>query len=174
MSWDNARKEANDAQSGGMFLRLKADGDSAKVVFRGEPLGYKQVWLGDESEIYDEKKHAGERPRQRFRLNVYNTDSKGVQIFEMSASTLSAIDAAVNGERDSAGKVDPDVPGNGLRAIYKITRRGTGTKTTYSVNYLRDLTDAQVDKMDALEVHNLDPSPSADVDAPTDDEDIPF
>lgn len=176
MSWDQAREEAKAAQSGGIFFSLKDDGDSAKVVFLGEPVGHKTIWIDGGTQRYNEHNplHKGVRPSQKFKLNVYNTEEKVVQIWDMSATTLSAIDKAVNGTRDKAGKIDPDLPGHGLNAIYKIVRSGQKTKTTYSVNHIKPLTDEQIATIAALDLHDLAPPPEADANAPDDDEDVPF
>ena len=46
--WDKTKKQADDASTGGMFLKLEDDGDTALVVWLGEPYGREVVWTGQQ------------------------------------------------------------------------------------------------------------------------------
>jgi hypothetical protein len=45
--WDNTKKKADEASTGGIFLKLEDDGDTVLLVWLGEPFGREVVWTGE-------------------------------------------------------------------------------------------------------------------------------
>lgn len=45
--WDDARKKADDASTGGIFLKLEDDGDTAIVVWIDKPYAREVIWTGE-------------------------------------------------------------------------------------------------------------------------------
>lgn len=179
MSWDTAVKQAKEKESGGLFLRLE-DGDAAQIVFLPEePFQYRTVWTGEGSEIFDADKHNAKDAKLRTRFNVYNVETREVQILELSNAAVRAADAVVNGPRDKDGNVDPDMRGPGPVAKYKIRREGSKLKTKYHFALVDRLNEDQVKKISAMKGHELDPSKvekkdTQDGPAEFDGEDVPF
>lgn len=108
----------SNGSSGNLFLKFK-DGESKTGVFRGEPYEFYQKWVSNKSHVTSADDPEG---KSRFRLNfVVLEDGKFVaKIFEFGLTVYGQL-ADIQEEYD-------------LETIkVKITRRGTGTDTTYMV-----------------------------------------
>lgn len=120
---------ATKIESGpGNFLKL-TDGDSVRGVFRGNPSEFKQHWVDNKSIHCGSTENSpcelckkGDRPNFRFRINFIMNEN-GVfssKIFEQGAKVYRALQA-----------LHQDY--NLEKTTVKITRSGTGTKTSYSI-----------------------------------------
>lgn len=113
------KREISSSENGnGVFLKLK-DGESVTGVFRGEVYEFRSKWENGKSKLVDEKDPEG---KTRFRLNfVMREGDKFVpKIWEFGVSVYNQL-ADINEEYDLT------------QTKVKLTRRGTGTDTTYSI-----------------------------------------
>lgn len=112
------KREIPKSENGGstVFLRLK-DGASINGVFRGEIYEFYSKWVGNKSHITNADDPDG---KTRFRLNLVTLeDGKFVaKIWEFGLNIYNQL-ADINEEYDLT------------KTKVKITRRGTGTDTTY-------------------------------------------
>lgn len=138
--WGDAQKTRNETKSGGSWVRLK-DGEKALLVFPKAPFDYRQVWLGDHSEIFDAEKHDGKRPQGRFAFPVFEPvpgkREYSAKIFDVSGETFDAIKTV----REKYGP----------RTLFEVRRSGSGTDTKYSVMFERELKDQEVEYLKGLE-----------------------
>lgn len=127
--WEEAEKKAEEANQGGLFLRLQDDGDQAVVAFCGDPHPHEVVWTGEGYEAYDPDKH-DKKPSLRIKLNVFNTGESAMQIWEISANVFKSVVKLKN-------KYGLD------SKTFEITRNGKkgDTKTTYMI-----LPEGEIDK----------------------------
>lgn len=137
---DKARKEREETRNDGDFIKL-ADGESCLVVFVKPPVGYRQVWLGDHGELYDEVKHDGKRPQGRFMYSVAlkspDKNAYSPAIFDASGEAFDQIDTAL----DEYGAVN----------VFKLQRKGTGTKTKYVCLFKRKLEGGELEAVKAID-----------------------
>ena len=70
--WDNAKDlSKKHAESNGIFVQLKDDGDKVAGVFCSDPYARECVWVeGDGYEDFDPQKHAGKRPGLRVAITT--------------------------------------------------------------------------------------------------------
>jgi len=136
---DKAR-ELREETAGGDWLRLQ-DGESVRVVFLTPPVGYRQVWLGDHSELYDPEKHDGKRPSGRFYYSVAvavpGAKAYKPAVFDASGEAFENIDAALTK--------------HGAITVFELKRKGTGTKTKYACLYERALEGEELEVVSAVE-----------------------
>ena len=175
--WDGAKDTRKETQ-GGQYLRLK-DGEKALVVFPSAPYAYRQVWLGDGSEIYDPDKHDGMRPSGRFAFAVFcpvpGQKAYEPKLFDASGECFDTI-------LEVRTKYGP-------RHLYEIARKGAGLDTKYTVLPERELAEGEITYLKTLTPLDAEaltvgsPSEDAGPDAPTasdpwgepmNDDDIPF
>lgn len=104
--------------SGGLFLKLK-DGESKVGVFRGEIYEFHQVWENGKSKVVEPDVDGA---KSRFRLNFVSKEDGQYrsQIFEFGLMVYNQLAEIQD---------DYDLEKTGL----KISRRGTGTDTTYII-----------------------------------------
>jgi len=141
--WDQAEAAADAAQTGGLFLSLKNDGDKATVVFRGEPATKNVIWNGTGYEDYDPKQHKDKKPSVRIKINAYNTQEDQMQIWEMNAATFKGL-VIIKKKY-------------GLDKVFEITRNGKkgDTKTTYTILPERDLDQALAERLEVEPLNDL-------------------
>lgn len=141
--WDYAEKTAKEADEGGIFLRLKEDGDKAIVAFVGDPEVSKVVWNGSQYEDYDERKH-DKSPSVRFKINVFNVKHNCMQMWECSAQTF-------KGVVQVKSKYGLD------KMTFEICRQGAkgDTNTTYSILPEDHITDELRERISNEKLHDL-------------------
>jgi hypothetical protein len=159
-----AAPQTSGGNGSGNFLKLK-DGESVQVVFRGNPYEFYVQWENGKAT----QCNAGARDAKfRFRINAVVSEN-GVmvaKIFEQGAvvyNDLKELHAEYGLETTKI----------------KIKRNGSGTDTTYQILPLKgDLTKEQVEKLQAVKLHDLapkapqpEPSPLPPFDS---DDEIPF
>lgn len=145
MAWNTAKEAATElGNGGGLFLRLTEDGSKAKIVLAGEPQAYTKVWE--------------DGPRKRVMTNVFNVDTKDMQIFDMSPTTFRDLLSLVGEVGD--GKV------------ILVKRDGLGMKTKYQFMPLTDASEAQLKEREKG-LHNLSEFTDGSTDAGADEE-VPF
>lgn len=138
--WEDA-DEVRDDTKGGDYVRLK-DGDDVIVVFPEKPFAYRQVWLTAEnrSELYDPEKHDGMRPQGRFMFPVFVKTGETEytpKLFDASGETYDTIKKVLK-------KYTP-------KAVFELSREGSGTDTKYSVLLERKLEGGELDHVSSLE-----------------------
>lgn len=145
--WDAATEMAKQHDQGsGHWLKLANDGDSAVVVFLGEPYPREVVFVDGKYQPFSEQHKAqGLKASLRVALNVVLYDTKEVKVLEQGVvffkqllqmrSKRSLDDWAFEVERHGAAK-DP--------------------KTTYSLLPENKLTDEERAEFQALPVHDLE------------------
>lgn len=119
----------------GNFLSLK-DGEAKRVRIQSEPYVYQDNY---------KQPDGSSKLSTRYIWKIWNHDEKLAQIMKQSGTFYSSIAALVK---------NPDY-GNPLEYDIHITRMGTGTDTTYTVNGARkniDLTAEDLEKVAALDV----------------------
>lgn len=141
--------------SGLPFLKLK-DKESVRGVFRGEPVDYRQHWVGGKGQVCTgagcKSCEQGNRSGFRFRLNfIVNENGAFVsKVWEQGWTVyeqLSALGEDYNLEEHTI----------------KITRNGSGKDdTTYSVVPVPNgaLSKEQLQQVSTVKLHDLDVAPS--------------
>lgn len=166
-------------EGGGLFVSLK-DGESAKLVIRGEILEYRNHWLGKAGSAMCEGEgcphcKSGNKSTFRFRANVAVLDQKTgameAKILEQGSVVYEAF-----------ATLGADYPLT--QAWMRLTRKGEGLDTEYTVTPLPkwELTKQEQAQVDNLETHDLTPKGKKKDDAPPakgddpgpQDDDIPF
>lgn len=119
-----------DKSSGGgkkNFLKLKA-GESVRGVFRGDPVDFRQHWVGGRGIICKGEVNCplckeGDKAGFRFRLNfIMNENGAYVsKVFEQGWHVYKDLKALHEGDYDLE------------KHLMKITRQGSDQKTTYSI-----------------------------------------
>jgi hypothetical protein len=152
--------------NGGIFLKLK-EGESAKAILRGNPIVFYKKW---ENNKYIECERADEGAKFKFKVNAL-VNEDGVykaKIFENGPTFYNALKALSE---------DYDLE----KTVVKISRKGSGLDTEYSVLPLPvQLNNEQLKMLDAVELNPLDPQSKkpAAASAPNfeleDNESIPF
>ncbi|MCY1033235.1 hypothetical protein OV207_17400 [Corallococcus sp. BB11-1] len=132
-------------QQGGAWLKLANDGDTAVVVFLGEPYPREVVFLDNKFVPFDEKlKAQGHKPSLRVALNVAVYGTREVKVMEQ-ASTFFTNLLQVRAKY-------------GLETwAFEVKRHGAAKdpKTTYSLLPEKQLSPAEVTDFQALRLHDL-------------------
>lgn len=167
MSWEAAKRSAE----GSSFISLKS-GESAQLVFRGEPYMFFQAYP-DKTEF----KQWAEGRSTRFKLAcVVKLDGEYVGKIFGGGNTVLKMLSACNDEY-------------GMDCVYKVSRNGSGKDTTYTVLFQKKLTADDLANVNAVDVPKLTsgrarqdddiPPPTdddfnEDLDQPQENEEIPF
>jgi hypothetical protein len=126
----------------GMFLRFK-DGEARVGVFKGEIYEFHQIWEGGKSKVVSDD-HPG--AKSRFRLNFLSKVDGEMkpQIFEFGLMVYNML-AEISEDYDLE------------KTAVKITRRGTGTDTTYIIIPAKEQPNAaQLKTLAAIELLTLE------------------
>lgn len=154
------------------FIRPKADGDSIKGVFAGTPLLFKQHWTdtpaGKRSVMCKgvgcDLCAQGNKPKFRFRANFIVEEGAGyaAKIYEAGRQVYDAL---------SEQGADYDLS----KTLVKITRKGAGLDTTYSLVIAPPAAQPTADKMAVIaKVVLLDLNPENDEMGSKISEEVPF
>jgi hypothetical protein len=148
---DQARKRAEEAGSGGIFIRLADDGDKFVGAFLGGDDGVhvrELVWDKAQDTYRDHTpadEAAGVKPTPKFSMNVYVPAEKCVKVFEMTAPTFKDLCAIKDKYK-------------GLDTYYfEVTRNGKkgNTKTTYRILPETLIPDADKAAIKGMKLHDL-------------------
>ncbi|NOJ81587.1 hypothetical protein [Myxococcus xanthus] len=144
--WEQTEELAKrHEQAGGAWLKLVNDGDTAVVVFLGEPHPREVVFHEGKYVLYDEKLRAqGHKPSLRVALNVALFDTREVKVLEMGVAVFKDV-------RQLRAKYGLE------KWAFEVKRRGAAKdpKTTYSLLPERQLTPEESSAFHALRLHNL-------------------
>jgi hypothetical protein len=92
-AWDSAGKLAQKhASSGGVFIKLAADGDKVTGVFCGEPYAREVVWTGEKYEPMD-KSNPSQKGKTSLRvaLNFYVIEENAMKVLDVGNMTFQDI-----------------------------------------------------------------------------------
>jgi len=82
-AWDRAAGMADQhTNSGGLFIRLTANGDKVVGIFCGEPFPREVVWTGERYETFDAEVHTDKRPSLRVMLNFFVPAENAMKVIE--------------------------------------------------------------------------------------------
>jgi hypothetical protein len=176
MSWGKYKQRANSnsGTGGGKYLRLKGDGDKAKVVVMGAPME-RWAWKDANGSIQngspnDAKAHADHWVS--YMVPVYDTENKIPAILDMSPGLFKDLCSFFEDFSEER--------------IVLIKRVGLGKNTSWQVNNLSELTESQRAAIKAEQPYDLreegcvpmmvaSDKPSAmPPKAPPADEEVPF
>jgi hypothetical protein len=93
-AWAETQEKADrQAEKGGMFVRLKNDGDKIVGAFCGDPYAKEVVWIGQKSEEFDPNnpEHKGVRSSLRISLNFFVPADGQMKVIEGSAAFFKSI-----------------------------------------------------------------------------------
>ncbi len=146
-AWDLATTMADKhANSGGIFVRLAANGDKIVGAFCGEPYAREVIWTGERYEQFDENNsaHQGKRPSLRVMLNFYVPAEGAMKVIEGGTVWFKDVLKV----RDKYG-LD--------KWLFEIERHGDAgdPKTTYSILPEEKLDDEMRARIAAAEAHDL-------------------
>ena len=146
-AWDMATSMADKhANSGGIFVRLAANGDKIVGAFCGEPYAREVIWTGERYEQFDENNsaHQGKRPSLRVMLNFYVPAEGAMKVIEGGTVWFKDVLKV----RDKYG-LD--------KWLFEIERHGDAgdPKTTYSILPEEKLDDEMRARIAAAEPHDL-------------------
>lgn len=146
-AWDLATTMADKhANSGGIFVRLAANGDKIIGAFCGEPYAREVIWTGERYEQFDENNssHQGKRPSLRVMLNFYVPAEGVMKVIEGGTVWFKDVLKV----RDKYG-LD--------KWLFEIERHGDAgdPKTTYSILPEEKLDDEMRARIAAAEPHDL-------------------
>ncbi len=146
-AWEMATTMADKhANSGGIFVRLAANGDKIIGAFCGEPYAREVIWTGERYEQFDENNsaHQGKRPSLRVMLNFYVPAEGAMKIIEGGTVWFKDVLKV----RDKYG-LD--------KWLFEIERHGDAgdPKTTYSILPEEKLDDEMRARIAAAEAHDL-------------------
>ncbi len=146
-AWDLATTMADKhANSGGIFVRLAANGDKIIGAFCGEPYAREVIWTGERYEQFDENNsaHQGKRPSLRVMLNFYVPAEGAMKVIEGGTVWFKDVLKV----RDKYG-LD--------KWLFEIERHGDAgdPKTTYSILPEEKLDDEMRARIAAAEPHDL-------------------
>lgn len=152
MSWADVEEEQAKAKAGGLFLKLVDDGDTAVVVFRGEPAVRRTHWTGEKTLDCegDSCSWCADDLRQRvsIQVNVARQIEEGwiAQIWEASKSAFSGVTEIR--EKFALEKWS-----------FEITRHGAkgDPKTRYSILPDHEVTTEEKGTFSDMELHLLGP-----------------
>ncbi|MCQ2371252.1 MAG: hypothetical protein MJ058_04270 [Akkermansia sp.] len=151
IGWEAVEDSGIGGGVGGNFLRLK-DGESADVVFLGEPCAVQTCFIEGRSCIYTEALAAkGAQPKTRVRINVLNIGTGSVQIFECGPKTFKQVLILRKRLGDSF-----------RGSQFQIGRTGAGMETTYTIIPFGPASSDVQARIPSLKLHELDPSGSDD------------
>jgi hypothetical protein len=79
MGWDDVEKLSDEQETGGQYLKLAGDGDSAVVVFVGEPYARQRVWSDTDGRYvtYEPGVHDPSKKKLSMAMNVYVLKANG-------------------------------------------------------------------------------------------------
>lgn len=146
-AWEMATTMADKhANSGGIFVRLAANGDKIIGAFCGEPYAREVIWTGERYEQFDENNsaHQGKRPSLRVMLNFYVPAEGAMKVIEGGTVWFKDVLKV----RDKYG-LD--------KWLFEIERHGDAgdPKTTYSILPEEKLDDEMRARIAAAEPHDL-------------------
>ena len=146
-AWDMATSMADKhANSGGIFVRLAANGDKIVGSFCGEPYAREVIWTGERYEQFDENNsaHQGKRPSLRVMLNFFVPAENAMKVIEGGTVWFKDVLKV----RDKYG-LD--------KWLFEIERHGEAgdPKTTYSILPEEKLDDEMRARIAAAEPHDL-------------------
>lgn len=146
-AWETATSMADKhANSGGIFVRLAANGDKIIGAFCGEPYAREAIWTGERYEQFDENNsaHQGKRPSLRVMLNFFVPAENAMKVIEGGTVWFKDVLKV----RDKYG-LD--------KWLFEIERHGDAgdPKTTYSILPEEKLDDEMRARIAAAEPHDL-------------------
>lgn len=146
-AWDMATSMADKhANSGGIFVRLAANGDKIIGALCGEPYAREVIWTGERYEVFDENNsaHQGKRPSLRVMLNFFVPAENAMKVIEGGTVWFKDVLKV----RDKYG-LD--------KWLFEIERHGDAgdPKTTYSILPEEKLDDEMRARIAAAEPHDL-------------------
>lgn len=146
-AWETATSMADKhANSGGIFVRLAANGDKIIGAFVGEPYAREVIWTGERYEQFDENNsaHQGKRPSLRVMLNFFVPTENAMKVIEGGTVWFKDVLKV----RDKYG-LD--------KWLFEIERHGDAgdPKTTYSILPEEKLDDEMRARIAAAEPHDL-------------------
>lgn len=154
MSWEKMKERSENKN----FIKLK-DGEEVQGVFAGEPYTFYKKFK-DQVEYAD----WADGRSWKFRINFIVKGDNGYEakVLEGGSTICDQILAAKEEE--------------GLDAIYKIKRKGSGKEdTVYTVHFKGKLTPEQIEQMKGVKLQNLVFNRSTSLNAPPpDDDSVPF
>ncbi len=149
-TWEEMEQFANQyTESGGLFIRLKNDGDSVLGVFCGDPHKRLVHWIdGSSYECTGEKcEHCsdGDKAKVRFMINFYATELKEMKIYEGGITWFKSVCKV-------RAKYGID------KRIFEIQRQGGAgdPKTTYTVLPDSEITPDIQQAIDKCPLNNLE------------------
>jgi len=146
-AWAETQEKADrQAEKGGMFVRLKNDGDKIVGAFCGDPYAKEVVWIGQKSEEFDPNnpEHKGVRSSLRISLNFFVPADGQMKVIEGSAAFFKSI-----------VKVKEKY---GIEHwLFEIERQGEAgdPKTKYSILPEEKISSELRVQMNKLELHDL-------------------
>jgi hypothetical protein len=146
-AWDKAKEAAErQAEKGGIFVRLKNNGDKVVGAFCGDPYVRDVVWTGQKYEEHDPSnpEHKGAKTSFRASLNFFVPAENAMKVIEGSGSFFNSVLKV----RDKYGLADH---------LFEIERQGEpkDTKTKYTVLLDEKMTPQVRAAIAKAELHNL-------------------
>lgn len=169
--WSKYAERASAATGGGLFLKL-GDKQSIKFIVRADQTPHEVHQLFPEGGGKPEEVDPGTPGAQvRFNLVVYDIDQKSLRVWACSPGTF----AQLSEKLDEFGE----------DRVFRVKRNGTGLKTKWEIDHMRQATAAEIEDMNGENPIELDkygglpltdaPSkPKVGKAAETVDDDIPF
>ena len=93
-AWDKAKEAAErQAEKGGIFVRLKNNGDKVVGAFVGDPYLKEVLWTGQRYEEFDENnsEHKGAKTTTRVSLNFFVPDEGAMKVIECNAGLFNSV-----------------------------------------------------------------------------------
>jgi len=143
-AWGDAKKVVDARTSGGLFVKLKNDGDTAVGAFVGDPHIRETFWTGKGTETYDPAVHGKDaKTSVKVKLNFF-APGAGMRIFEMNTNIFK--DVLIVREKYGLDKW-----------LFEVKRNGAAgdMKTTYAVLPEREMTKEELAELAAAEVLDL-------------------
>lgn len=147
-AWEEAKKKAEAASSGGKFIRLQKDEEKVILHFRGDPFSREMVFLEKENKTVpfaEEHRKQGLRPSLKISLDVIDVEKGSAHIVEMNAQTFKDLCKV----REKYGFE---------KKCFEFQRHGAkgDSKTKYSIMPERDLNAEEVARFAAIPLFNLE------------------
>lgn len=148
------------ANSDGIFIRLANNGDKVVGAFCGEPFPREVIWNGERYEEFDPDAHTGKKPSLRVMLNFFVPAEGAMKVIEGGTVWFKDVLKL----RDKYG-LD--------RWLFEIERHGEAgdPKTKYTILPEEKLSEAQLEELAAMELHDLAALASGDAGDPPIDAD---